>query len=515
MNTSSRILVNTISLYIKLIVTIVINLLLVRIVLAKLGVDDYGIYTLIAGVVALLSFLNSALMSSTQRFLSVALGEGDAPKVKLIMSSSVVIHLAFGVVLVLVLELLEPLLFEKIINVASERLPVAKTIYQLMIISTVFTVIAVPYNALINAREDMWFFAIVEIAIAFLKLFILFLFNHISYDPLLLYTVWILIVTLFGILVKIIWCLIRYNESRGRLYIRGNGLIFKSLLSFTGWNALGSLAQTGRNQGVVLTINHFFGTAISAVFGIANQLDGNLVYFSQMLTTSVSPQIMKSYGQGDIKRMLRLSVFTSKIAFFLSGFIALPILIEMPYILDLWLKDVPQFAVIYCRLVLIVFLILQLYPGQVRAIQATGDIKWYQIGQSILLLLPIPLGILLFRLGFVNYSIVYLMVVAQVLMLIYTIIVARIKTGLNAKTFFVFVISAIVLFLVSLFMGYLVHCAFLDLYPSFLLLIFVSLVSCTFFSILFYFFIFDSHERVIISDRIVSLYKKTTSYLRF
>lgn len=508
MNSSSRILINTISLYIKLIVTIVINLLLVRIVLAKLGVDDYGIYTLIAGVVALLSFLNSALMSSSQRFLSVALGEGDTDKVNMIMSSSVIIHLAFGVILVLILELVEPLLFDKIINVATERLSVARKVYQIMIVSTVLTVVAVPYNALINAREDMWFFAIVEIVVALMKLFIVYLFNHISFDALLLYTVWVFVVTLFGILLKVVWCFIKYKESRSRLSIRGNKSMFKSLLSFTGWNALGSLAQTGRNQGVVLTINHFFGTAISAVFGIANQMDGNLVYFSQMLTAAVSPQIMKSYGQGDTSRMLRLSVFTSKMAFFLSGFIALPILIEMPFVLDIWLKDVPPYSVTYCRLVLVVFLIMQLYPGLVRAIQATGDIKWYQIGQSILLLLPIPLGILLYKWNYVNYSIVYLMVVAQVLMMIYTLFVARNKAGLDVKTFSLFVIKSVILFSVSVAIGYFIHHYLSGQCNSFLLLVIITFFSGLVFIVPYFFWVYNSHEKRVIKEKVDSIIKR-------
>lgn len=514
MNSSSRILINTFSLYVKLVVTIVINLLLVRVVLAQLGVDDYGIYTLVAGVVALLSFLNSALMTSAQRFLSVALGEGNISQVKKIMSSSVIIHIVFGLLLILLFELFEPLLFEKVINVAQDRILAAKIVYQLMIISTVITVVAVPYNALINAKEDMWFFAIVEIAVAIMKLFVIFLFNNSDYDALLLYTVWILITTIFGIAAKMIWCFIKYEESRGKLSTKDNGHIFKSLLSFTGWNALGSLAQAGRNQGVVLTINHFFGTAISAVFGIANQMDGNLVFFSQMLTTSVSPQIMKSFGQKDIKRMLRLSIFTSKMAFLLSGIIALPILIEMPYILDVWLKEVPQYANEYCRLVLIVFLIMQLYPGLVRAIQATGDIKWYQIGQSVLLLLPIPFGILLFKWGFVNYSIVYLMVIAQILMLVYTLIMAKKKTGLDLKYYFVFLMKSLVLFLLALTTGILVHNFSEHNFKNYLILVFVTLASCFVFLASYYVLVFDKSEKNIITEKMYNIINKARLFIK-
>lgn len=501
MDSSSRILINTVSLYIKLIVTIVINLLLVRIVLARLGVDDYGIYTLISGIVALLSFLNSALMASAQRFLSVAIGEADISRVKSIMSSSIFIHIGFGLLLVLLFELAEPILFDKIINISSDRIAAARIVYQIMVISTVLTVIAVPYNALINAKEDMWFFAIVEIIVAAMKLFIVFLFNHISYDSLLLYTYWILLTTLIGILAKVLWCFIKYEESKIKFITKNDLAVCKSLMSFTGWNALGSLAQAGRNQGVVLTINHFFGTSVSAVFGIANQMDGNLVYFSQMLTAAVSPQIMKSYGQKDIERMLRLSVFTSKMAFLLSGLIALPILIEMPFILEIWLKEVPLYTLEYCRLVLIVFLIIQLYPGLVRAIQACGDIKWYQIGQSVLLLLPIPIGIVLFKLGFVSYSIVYVMLIVQFFMLFFTLIIAKTKTGLRLKNYLLFLIKAIALFFVTLLIGSMMHNIFESL-NSFLLLIIETFVLCSIFGCAYLFIVFDNHDRRLLKEKI-------------
>jgi len=491
----------------------VINLFLVRIVLAKLGVDDYGIYTLIAGVVALLSFLNSALMSSTQRYLSVALGEGDITQVKKIMSSSVIIHIILGLLLVVLFKLCEPILFEKVIYVATERVTVARIVYQLMIISTVVTVLAVPYNALINAKEDMWYFAIVEIVVSAMKLIVIYLFNHTTYDALLLYTIWILTTTLVGIIAKFVWCLVKYPESRG-FAVKNTKPVFRSLLSFTGWNALGSLAQAGRNQGVVLTINHFWGTAISAVFGIANQMDGNLVYFSQMLTTVTSPQIMKSYGQKDIGRMLRLSVLTSKMAFLLSSIIALPFLIEMPYILDIWLKEVPLYTVEYCRLVLIVFLIMQLYPGLVRAILATGDIKYYEIGQSILILLPIPLGIILFKLGFVNYSIVYLMVVSQTLMLIFTLLIAKVKTGLNMKLYSIFIFKSLLIFVIALNLGIVIHNLALGHCHRLLIFVLIAFISSVSFCILYYIFVFSNQEKTVLKDKLYMIYRKLNFKLK-
>lgn len=421
-----RVMLNTIALYGKMIVTVVISLWLTRIVLNELGENDFGIYNLIAGIIALLSFINSALMTSSQRYMSVAMGKNSIGELRTIYSSSVLIHAGMSMALLLALEIMEPLLFNGFLNIDPSRIADAKIVYQIMIVTTIATVMGVPFNAEINANEDLWFFAIVETATVLLRIGIILVFQMCSGSPLIEYAVYMMILTFINLGIKYLWCLIKYPECKRNDYSYAvNKLWIRQMLGFTGWNALGSLAIVGRNQGVAVLLNVFFGTAINAVYGIANQINSQLIYFSTMMTTSMTPQIMKSKGQGDYGRMMQLSVFTSKLAFFLSAVLAIPLIICLKDILILWLKNPPQYTYIFSVLTIIVFVILQLYPGLTRAIQAHGNIKFYQITTSVLLLLPIPVGAILYHFGYPNYTVLYVMIASQILQLFASVIITN------------------------------------------------------------------------------------------
>ena len=212
MNVSIRVFYNTISLYGKMIITTIISLYLTRVVLNYLGTSDFGLYNLIGGVISLLSFVNSAMMVSTQRYLSVAMGEKDMTKVKNILSSSILIHIIIAVSLIIIFELCSSFLFVGILNIEPNRLHAAKIVYQIMVVSTVFTVLGVPYNALINAKEDLWIFSVIEIVCAILKLGIIVIFHYSKSDALIIYTLWILAVTIINFLFKYLWCILKYKD---------------------------------------------------------------------------------------------------------------------------------------------------------------------------------------------------------------------------------------------------------------------------------------------------------------
>lgn len=483
-----------------MIVTTIIALYLTRIVLNYLGANDFGIYSLIGGVISLLSFVNSALMVSSQRYLSVALGENDSSKVKDIFSSSILIHIAMTAILVVLFELCYLFLFDNFLNISPDRIHAAKVVYQLMIVSTVFTVLGVPYNAIINAKEDLWMFSIIESLCALLKLGIIIIFHFSNSDALVLYTGWIMIITILNFLFKYLWCKIKYTEcNRILLKIRNNKSLIRQMLGFSGWNAFGTLALIGRNQGVAVVLNLFWGTAINAVYGIANQVNSQLIYFSTMMTTSMTPQIMKSYGEGNHGRMLGLSVFTCKLAFFLSAVFAIPLLIEMDFILKVWLKEVPEYTSIFCTLIVYMFLFMQLCPGLSRAIQATGKIKWYQISTSILLLLPIPAGILLGEMGGNNQMILYTMIASQALTTLMTIYIANRIVGLDISKFFFFTFKAIISFVAVYMICLYVKMAIVSVYSEWLSFFIIVPISMLSFAAVYYLFVFDlqDKERVI------------------
>lgn len=509
MQPSFRVFVNTIALYVKMFFTTIISLYLTRVVLNVLGVEDFGIYNLIAGVIAILSFLNSSLMTSTQRFLSVAMGKKDINLIKNFFVSSIIIHIFFALLLIILLECICPFIFD-FLTIPINRIGVAKDVYQIMVLSMVVTIVGVPYNSVINANEDLYFFALVEVISAFLKLFVIFIFDSVLLDNLLVYAFWMFTVSLFNFLVKYIWCKFKYKECQKIQLLKINTNIVKQMLSFSGWNALGAFAMVGRNQGIAVILNLYFGTAINAVYGIANQVNGQLSYFSQMLTASTSPQIMKCAGEGNSLKMLTIATFTSKMAFYLSAVFAIPLIIELPFVLDIWLKNVPEYTEEFCGLLVFVFLIMQLYPGLTRAIQANGNIKLYQIYTSIIILLPIIVSPVLFYFDYPSYSICLIMILAQILTLIITVYFSKKLNNLNLSPFIFYVIKAVTLFFIVLYLGSILHDILINNTHGNQISTFfiVTILTSLFFSCLYIFLILDKNEKNMIFKLMKTLINK-------
>lgn len=509
MTSSIKILTNTVVLYAKIIISTLVNLYLTRIVLAELGIEDFGIYNLVGSIIAVLAFVETALMSSSQRYLSFSLGRGVEEETKNIFSASLLIHIIVGIVVVIVLELCGLFLFNGALNIPESRVAVARSVYQIMILSTLATIIGIPYNSAINSNEDIWFYGVIQTVCVCLKLGVIWCFSHIMIDSLLMYSLWMLIVTFLGVIASIVWCLAKYAICKhiNLSFIKHMPRI-REMAGFTGWNTLGAFAVVARNQGVSIALNVFFGTAINGVYGIANQVDGQLISFSNTLTSSLSPQIVKSHGMGDKERLRRLAVFASKLAFLLSAIFALPLLLELPLVLRVWLKSVPEYTEIYCRLVLIVFLICELYPGLSRGIQAVGVIKWQQIWSSIFVVSPIIIGIILFELGFPHYSIVYAMLVAQIASLIVVLYWGQRLYELNVKGFCVYILKTSILF-VALYFGLKWMEAYLiTLVGELISFVVISLFSALLFGILYFFMAFDKVERAMLINMVKTILKK-------
>lgn len=514
MNDSKRVFINTLVLYSKVIITTLIWLYLTRVVLDVLGVEDYGIYTLIAGVIAILAFVNSALMASTQRFISLALGEKNNNKVKLYFSSSVIIHFTIGLIVIFVLELLNSFLFNGFLNIPTARLDVAKEMYQLMIFSTFFTILGVPFSSIINAYEDIWFIGFLQIGTTLLKLGIILIFKIIDGDKLILYTFWMTCIAVLEVFIQYFWCKVKYVPCQHSQYsVKQSRDTIKEMVAFTGWNTFGAFAVVGRNQGISTVLNIFFGPKINGIYGIANQVDGQLISFANTLTSAMTPQIVKSQGEGNRERLLFLSVFSSKLTFFLSAIFAVPLLIELPLVLGVWLKDVPLHTELYCRLVLYLFLICELYPGLTRGIQAVGEIKWQQILTSIAVLLPIPIGAILFKMGAQHYSVLFVMLMAQIVSAIITVLFSNKYYNLNIKNFFIFVVRAITSFCIPLVAGHLLDRFFVLHVSDLFRFITVTVLSASGFSIIFFFLCFSESEKAMIKLLLKRLFKIKDAWL--
>lgn len=500
---------NTIVMYVNIIVKTLIWLYLMRVVLNVLGVEDFGIYNLIAGVIALLTFVNSALMSSTQRYLSFAIGAKDDEGLRKYFQSGLVIHFGIAVLLTLIFEIIGLFIFDGFLNIPAERIDVAKEVYQLMIFSTVASIISVPYNAAINAHEDIWYLGIIHIISTVIKLFVIFGFRYIHFDSLLLYTIWISSAQVFELLAALVWSVFKYKECRFVSDVLSyHKKYIKEMLGFSGWNTLGAFAVVCRNQGISVTLNVFFGPTINAVFGIANQIDGQLVGFANTLTAAMSPQIVKSEGEGNKRRLLFLSVFSSKLSFMLSVVFALPLFIEFPLILRLWLKDVPDFSEIYCSVILMMFLVCELYPGLSRGIQAVGDIKWVMILSSICVVLPIPVGCLIFKFGVIHYYITALMLIMQIVSLAIHVYYSNRFFNLSISSFTVFIIKSTLIVVVLFLGGHSIKYFVEGQINEILRLLIVTVTVVPLFLITYYYYCFDSEEKTKIKVLVQNLVNK-------
>ncbi len=445
MQAANRVVINTGTLYGKMLITIVISLYSTRLVLNALGANDFGLFNLISGVIAMLSFVNMAMTLSTQRYMSYSLGGGDEEKLRKVFNSSALLHFILGLLLVLIFEIAGYYMFNHVLNIAPERLYAARVIFHLMVVSAFFTVISVPYDAVINARENMMLVAITGILETLLKLGVAIYLLYARSDKLILFAAFSAAITVAMLVIKRLYCVAKYEETRLRIKRYFSKDLLKEMFGYGGWNMFGAVSVVGRNQGIAMILNVFFGTVVNAAYGIANQVNAQLSFFSVTMLQSLNPQIIKSEGRGDRERMLRLAMIASKFSFSLLAFFAIPGIIEMPFILQLWLKDVPEYTVVFCRLILVATLINQLSQGIQVGVQSVGRIGAYQVTVSILLLLNLPLAYLLLRMGLPPQSVLVAAAVMEAVACVYRMMAGRKLIGLKVDEYMQKVVISAVL----------------------------------------------------------------------
>jgi O-antigen/teichoic acid export membrane protein len=433
---SIRVAFNTGILYAKMLITMGMSLYSTRLVLNALGESDYGIFNLIAGVIAMLSFLNGAMTVSTQRYLSFHQGMGDFEMQKKIFTNSWVLHIAISIIVVIVLLTFVPFLFGSFLNIPADRIPIAKALYYFMSVSVFFTIIEVPFTASLNAHENMFWIAIVNIIESVIKLgMALSLFYFIQSNRLIVYGMLMTVLSMIIFVLYATYCLKKYVECSISNYHIDKVLI-RELGSFAGWNLFGALCGLGKTQGIAIILNIFFGTVVNAAYGIANQVASQMNFFSATMLRALNPQIMKSEGANNREKMLWLSMIASKFGFFLLAFIAIPCIFEMPAILKIWLKEVPEYTVVFCSLILIGALVNQLTVGLQSAIQATGKIKMYQTVMGSIQLFNLPTSYLLLKLDFPIYSIMISFIMIELIACGFRLFFLKKLAHLSIKEYF-------------------------------------------------------------------------------
>lgn len=435
MQAAHRVAKNTGILYARMAITMFISLYATRLVLAALGVADFGLFNVVGGAIAMLGFLNSSMAAATQRFMSFAQGAGDLEKVKRIFNMSTLLHWGIAIVILLVLEILGYFFFNGVLNIAPERLGVAKIIYQFMVVSTLFTVISVPYEAVITSHENMMVYAVLGIIEAILKLGIALYITYSTQDHLVAYGFLMAALSIFLLILRRIYCHRYYAECVLKLRHYYDKPLLKEIGSFAMWSLFGSSSSMMANYGQGIILNIFFGTLVNAAQSIAAQISGQLSVFSLTLTKALNPLIDKSEGAGNRIIMLKATFSGTKISFFLLSFLYIPFLIEAPYILRLWLKNVPEYTIVFCRLLLFRNLIEQFFITLHSSLTAVGNIRKFQIYYSIINIFPLVLTYVLFSLSSPPAAIYVSFIIYAILHLFLAIYFTKINCGMSVSSY--------------------------------------------------------------------------------
>lgn len=384
-------------------ITVFISLYSTRLILSALGVQDFGLFSLVGGVISMLGFLNNAMASATQRFVTIAQGAGDIDKVRRIFNMSSLLHWGVAILVLIFLEGAGYFFFDGLLNIPANRLADAHLIYHFMVASTLFTVISVPYEAVITSHENMFIYAILGVIEAILKLGIAIYITYSVADQLVMFGFLIASLSIIMLIMRRIYCHLVYPECELKVGLYFDRPLLVELSVFAGLSFLGCFTSMISFYGQSVLLNLFFGTSIIAAQNIALQLGGQLSVFSLTLTKALNPVINKYEGAGERYKMLKTLLFGSKLAFLLQAVLYLPFIIEMPVILNYWIKDVPEYTVIFCRMLLLNNLIGALSGNLSNAISAVGNIQSFEIIGSILYMSSLTLSYVFFTLGYPPY----------------------------------------------------------------------------------------------------------------
>ena len=448
---TKRIAKNTVMLYFRQILIMLVSLYTVRVVLSVLGVEDYGIYNVVAGVVTMFNFLSVAMASASQRYFSFDLGKDDLEHLKASFSVTFQIYLLLALIVVFFAETLGIWFLNYKLVIPSNRVTAANWIFQASVVSFLFTLITTPYMASIIAHENMNVYAYVSIAEATLKLVIVYFLKILPYDKLIVYGLLLASVAFINTSLYRFYCHRHYAECHFR-FVK-DGKLFKEIVSYSSWNLFGSLAGMARNQGITILLNLYFGPIVNAARAVAAQVNGAVQSFAQNFSTALRPQIIKTYAAGKKDEMLCMLMYGTKIVFFLMLIICVPLFFEAPYLINLWLKNVPDHTIQFVRLVLIDLLIDSISFPIMSVVQATGKIKLYQVTVGGLLIMNLPVSYIFLIFGFPPETVFFVAILLSLIAMFLRIVITQHLISFNllkpfTKLFLLFVFLAVLVSIV-------------------------------------------------------------------
>ena len=401
---NKRIAKNTMFLYIRMAVIMLVQLYTSRVILQTLGVEDYGIYNIVGAVVVSLSFITGPLSSATQRFLSFELGKKNTGRIKDIFSMSLIVYAILSLLILILAETIGLWFLNNKMEIPPERLYAANWVFQCSILTFIINILNTPFNSAIIAYEKMSFYAYISIFEALARLAVVYFLLLTNSDKLIVYGILIVAVTLSVTTLYKFYCR-KYLKDIKIHWVKDKQLL-KQLLSFSGWSLFGAVASMSADQGLNLLLNLFFGVTVNAAMGIANQVSAAVNQFVTNFQTAFNPSIVKSYAEGNMEALHQLICRSSKFSFLLLFTVVCPIFFNIEFILQLWLgANIPQYTADFCRLILICLLIDSLAAPLWASINATGKIRLYQICISSSILSNIIISFIFLKMGYPPVSV--------------------------------------------------------------------------------------------------------------
>lgn len=432
-NNSKRIAKNTVLLYIRLAIVMVGGLYISRVILDNLGASDYGLYNVVGGFVMMFTIVTSSLATSTSRYITFELGKNDLERLRTVFSVSVSIHIILSTIIFVLLELLGVWYLNSKMVIDPNRIIAANYVLQFSIVSLIFSILNVPYNAAMMAHEHLDFYAYVSIFEVIIRLFICLSLPFLPFDSLIIYAFLIMVLSIIMRILYIWYCKRHFAECT--YTIRKDREVLKGIFVFSGWNFIGASSGILKRHGNNLVLNLFFGTVINAAYGLSTQVTSAVLSFSSGVLNAVNPQIIKQYSMKNMDYMLKLVFNGSRASFYFMMLVFVPVFLNVDDILCLWLKEVPEYTSIFIKLSLVTSMVETWSGPLITAMLATGDIKTYQLvvgGSDILCL---PLSYICLRAGLAPVWVFIVMLIISCVTLILRLIMLKRMINLPGKAF--------------------------------------------------------------------------------
>lgn len=449
---SKRLARNSVYMYIRMIIVMLIALFSSRLLLKNLGVDDFGTYNLVGSIISLVAGLKSMFSSATQRFLNYEMGRKNSDRLQLIFSMSIVINIVLSLVFAIVVELIGVWFLEYKINIDPSRVFAAKCVFHLAVVSSVITIMTSPYDAVIIANERFNFYAFSSVLDAVLRLVAVILIPYLKGDNLIIYGCLLLSIAIIIRIINGFYCSRNFRESHyKKCWDKGT---FAEMFSFAGWQSLGMTASTLRINGMNMIFNVFGGPAVNAARGIAFQVENAVTMFLNNIITAITPYSMKAYGEGNGGKINNMFFFSSKVLFIVGFVISVPLIYCTYSILKIWLGDVPGYTVGFVQILILWFLVRSVHQPIDTLFKAAGQIKEYQIVEGVLLLLPLPLAYMTLKTGMSFYIAFSTIILIDIIDLLAILLLSKKIVKVDLRRYFTEIMFPMLISFTTVIIGY-------------------------------------------------------------